>query len=366
MADFLGSIPQGIMNPPKLDLQTGITQFLRSGMVGRGIERQDAADDEARSLKEAGSSASAVLSQPVEQRNQALAGLEAQFTQQGNKPAADAMLRFMQMDGAAQDAALKDVVFKASGQIPAGLIQGVTGINAASERFTTPIEAIDPETGLPALFQVGSQSTIKRLGIKPISAEDKASAVGLKTQAAERAKTNALQRREKVLDAQSQKVQLGQIKLLKDQIALNATKAKNAAQSAEALDQFELGETLINADLSSIYGRGESLYPDLLRNQAGIDLMAQRDKFVGMLKLAAAGKMKGQGSISDSERKTLNDAATTLSNPNISPELAAREIQKANDALRLTLEGQGIAVPVTAQPQDQGSISDFSDEDLFN
>ena len=48
--------------------------------------------------------------------------------------------------------------------------------------------------------------------------------------------------------------------------------------------------------------------------------------------------MKGQGSVSDSERKTLNEAATVLSNPNISPELARKSMQDAVLAIEATMD----------------------------
>ncbi len=68
-------------------------------------------------------------------------------------------------------------------------------------------------------------------------------------------------------------------------------------------------------------------------------MKADVNQFVGQLKLAAAGKMKGQGSVSDSERKTLNEAATVLSNPNISPERARKAMEDAVDAIIMTTSG---------------------------
>ena len=101
-------------------------------------------------------------------------------------------------------------------------------------------------------------------------------------------------------------------------------------QAAKLPDARLSYNTLINADLSKIYGRGEGIFPDVLRSQEGIDLIAEKDKLLGMLKLGARGELKGQGPISDSETATLEQSVTTLSNPNISPE-------KARSALDLAL-----------------------------
>lgn len=86
--------------------------------------------------------------------------------------------------------------------------------------------------------------------------------------------------------------------------------------------------------LESIYGKGESLYPELLRSQRGIDAMAQRDQLISMLQLGARGELKGQGPITENEQKILSKAATALDNPDISPTLAARYIDDAMEVLR--------------------------------
>lgn len=87
-----------------------------------------------------------------------------------------------------------------------------------------------------------------------------------------------------------------------------------------------LYDTLKTKDLSLIYGRGEAMYPEIMRSQEGIDLLSQRNQYVALLQLAAAGKLKGQGTITDSERKTLTESATILSNLNISAGLARKAL----------------------------------------
>lgn len=111
---------------------------------------------------------------------------------------------------------------------------------------------------------------------------------------------------------------------------------KRMAQSGQANkieDADRIYKSLGNSDLDVIYGRGEQYYPEILRSQKGIDMIAQRDQLVGMLNLAARGELKGQGSITDQEAATVIKAATTLANPNISPELAREALDAAMDII---------------------------------
>lgn len=139
--------------------------------------------------------------------------------------------------------------------------------------------------------------------------------------------------------------------------ALVAKRVAELGQSKKIEDATAIYEELKAADLGLIYGRGESLYPTLLRSQAGIDMMAQRDRLIGMLELAAAGEMKGQGQITESERKILKDSVTTLSKPDISPRMAKAAL---DDAMETLLSNAGKAKSdsqssaPTPAPQKQG------------
>jgi hypothetical protein len=106
-----------------------------------------------------------------------------------------------------------------------------------------------------------------------------------------------------------------------------AEETKNASNSTKMLRETESSfESLAASDLDLIYGRGESVMPDLLRTQAGIDLIAQRDQYLANLRLAQVGKLAGTGPITESEQAILKQAATVLNNPDISPELAQRAL----------------------------------------
>lgn len=133
-----------------------------------------------------------------------------------------------------------------------------------------------------------------------------------------------------------------------------ANKRQSQAVASDKLDDAEaIYSKLMNADLDKIYGRGESVYPELMRSQEGIDLIANRDQFVSMLKVGARGELKGQGAVSDSDAKTVSEAATILGNPNISPAAAKEASDRAIAALRRSAgkgkplggSGQGSSAP---------------------
>ncbi|MCP3999402.1 MAG: hypothetical protein GY727_00610 [Gammaproteobacteria bacterium] len=188
--------------------------------------------------------------------------------------------------------------------------------------------AVDAD-GNPVFIQSSGTGQIRQAkGFTPITTAQK-----------ESQKTDELVRREKLLKDSQNKLQLQEIDLLKKRLDLTQSERMQGAKDREVESQIDLGNSIISGDLDAIFGRGEEFYPDLLRSQSGIDLKADVNQFVGQLKLAAAGKMKGQGSVSDSERKTLNEAATVLSNPNISPERARKAMEDAVDAIIMTTSG---------------------------
>lgn len=94
----------------------------------------------------------------------------------------------------------------------------------------------------------------------------------------------------------------------------------------EAQDNLSLAKRLSNIDLDIVFGRGESLIPLVARSQEGQNLIADLDRLSGQLELAAAGKLKGQGTITDSERKTLRESVSAIRNRDISPEKAKSEL----------------------------------------
>lgn len=113
-----------------------------------------------------------------------------------------------------------------------------------------------------------------------------------------------------------------------------------AAQQKSVGNQSDVNAALVALDdladgsYRKIYGKADALLPDLLRSQDALDSMALRDQVIGLISLESREKLKGQGTITDSEAKTLEKSATILANPNISDNLALRELKRVRSIFR--------------------------------
>jgi len=123
-------------------------------------------------------------------------------------------------------------------------------------------------------------------------------------------------------------------------IRLDETKAKNAEQRKQIIDSKNIRrvEALAAVDqvngllkddkFADAFGKVVTATPPLLRSQSAIDSRAEVDQIIGLLSLESRQKLKGQGTITDSEAKTLEKSATVLADPLISDELARKEFIK--------------------------------------
>ena len=102
---------------------------------------------------------------------------------------------------------------------------------------------------------------------------------------------------------------------------LEIIEAENAVNNIDSL-------LLPESDLDVIFGREEQFIPDWARSQEGLDMKAKVDNVVATLKLMAAGKIKGQGTVTENERTMLAEAATTLQKQTLSPEEAEQELMR--------------------------------------
>ncbi len=127
------------------------------------------------------------------------------------------------------------------------------------------------------------------------------------------------------------------------QVQIDETKARNAQARADAVNvknirRTEAGNavTQINSLLkgdrfSAAFGRFLPSVPESLRPQRSIDVRAEVDQVVGLLTLESREKLKGQGTITDSEAKTLGQSSTTLGNPRLSMPAVRKELRKIRD-----------------------------------
>lgn len=215
----------------------------------------------------------------------------------------------------------------------------------------------DPSTGQV----VGAVAAVDGSSTKPVGKLSVAGGYGLT--ATERvgqlaAESGAKKQAEQNVVAETQPRIEAAITEARTKAKLEAEKAiSQSGQLGRVEDAIAIYNRLSSADLDLIYGKGEAWYPELFRSQKGIDLMADKEQLVNMLKLGAAGELKGQGSITEPERKMLADAVTVLGNPNISPQKAREALDSAMKIIARNA-GQSFSPEQASQPA-QPSIDDL-------
>jgi hypothetical protein len=132
--------------------------------------------------------------------------------------------------------------------------------------------------------------------------------------------------------------------------------AKQTTITSESLNAISFIDDIILGDADLIYGSKE-LPLGWFRSEAGKDMMAKRDNIGSLLELAAAGKMKGQGTITGPEREILRQAATVLKNDNISPEMAEQELMRVRPIFSKMAVGAEIPAAPTLMHQSQASTN---------
>lgn len=124
------------------------------------------------------------------------------------------------------------------------------------------------------------------------------------------------------------------------QIQIDETKIKNVEKKQQAIDSKntrrneadasikQIDNLLLNDNFSNAFGKVIRNTPDVLKSQESIDAIANVEQILGLLSLESREKLKGQGTITDSEMTTLEKSATVLANPFISDKLARKELRR--------------------------------------
>ena len=121
-------------------------------------------------------------------------------------------------------------------------------------------------------------------------------------------------------------------------------------------------DSLLDNDLDIIYGGFEWAMPDKLRKQRGKNMLARRDQVASTMSLMAAGKLKGQGTITENERKMLSDAVSFLKNQDISADQARSELERVKPIFEYFMTGQRVGVNPAAGTQRR--LEDMTIEEL--
>ena len=179
---------------------------------------------------------------------------------------------------------------------------------------------------------------------KPVSAKDKAltEETKAKTEKLKAETTNLITPTVKTED----QLKINELKLkIQNQKALVTERNQKAVNAAEQKDQtsmaqaFEAGGAITNIDdllkddaFEDIYGVGDKFIPTIW--SGAVALEAKRDQVVGLLSLESRQKLKGQGTISEGEAKTLAQSATVLANPGIDEVTAKNELVKVRSIFK--------------------------------
>ena len=134
--------------------------------------------------------------------------------------------------------------------------------------------------------------------------------------------------KEAKLDIEQKKVTLDETKAKNQEARDTAINTKNARRK-EADSAIVQMDSLLEGDrFSNAFGKVVTTTPELLRRQESIDAIADINQIKGLITLESRQKLKGQGTITDSEQKILAQSATILDNPMISDEKARKELRK--------------------------------------
>lgn len=129
-------------------------------------------------------------------------------------------------------------------------------------------------------------------------------------------------------DIAAKKVTIDETKFKNAERRDQVINAKNARRKEADAAQIQIDSLLDNDRFSKAFGKVVTTTPELLRPQESIDAIADVNQIKGLITLESRQKLKGQGTITDSEQKILAQSATVLDNPLISDDRARRELRK--------------------------------------
>ena len=133
------------------------------------------------------------------------------------------------------------------------------------------------------------------------------------------------------------KVTIDETKFKNEQKRNDVINAKNARRKEADSAIIQIDDLLGDDRFTKAFGKVVTSTPELLRSQDSIDAIADVNQIKGLITfLESRQKLKGQGTITDSEQKILAQSATVLDNPLISDDRATeRQEEKLNVYLKM-------------------------------
>jgi len=160
-------------------------------------------------------------------------------------------------------------------------------------------------------------------------------------------------------DIQQKKINIDETKIKNLELRQQAIDSKNVRRG-EATNAATIVTDLMEGDLfSSAFGRFNNAPAESLRTQSNIDARAQVDQVLSLLSLESREKLKGQGTITDSEMRTLEKSSTLLANPLISDELARKELRRVKRIFEDAADRNILKRESIEAQQSQGQVFQF-------
>ena len=167
-------------------------------------------------------------------------------------------------------------------------------------------------------------------------------------------------------DIAAKKVTIDETKFKNAEKRDQVINAKNARRKEADSAMLQIDGLLEGDRFSKAFGKVVTTTPELLRTQGSIDAIADVNQIKGLITLESRQKLKGQGTITDSEQKILAQSATVLDNPLISDERARKELRKikrvfedSSDRNQLKRETKDRIEAEAAQPETQNQVIRF-------
>ena len=129
-------------------------------------------------------------------------------------------------------------------------------------------------------------------------------------------------------DIEGKRINIDETKFKNEEKRNQVINAKNARRKEADSAILQIDDLLSENRFSNAFGKVVTSTPELLRSQESIDAIADVNQIKGLITLESRQKLKGQGTITDSEQKILAQSATVLDNPLISDDRARRELRK--------------------------------------
>ena len=299
--------------------------------------------------EEAAAFAFNVRNAPEDQKNELINQRVLQITSRGGDP--KDTLELLDAPPALRDTILKGVeaaaLTAAQRQIGAGgkiqfggqetfkdekgnLFFGTTKRNPA----TGVVESVLAPIGGGEAKPVGGVSVVSAAGLTPT--EKVKQAVDIQQQTGDVETKQAIEKQtalELTSEEKKQVIKLTKLKIKESQFKEGEERqlAKNVKETRrnEALNATSVVNRLLSDDrFTSGFGRLATVTPATLKSQQMRDVDAEVDQVVNLIGLEARKKLKGQGTVSDSEAEALAKSATILANRLISDEAARRELTR--------------------------------------